>query len=141
MNRGFVLLLVVSTLACEGMVDGVEEGAVQVKVDVPDFLAGLFPEDQECEAREDCRLDGEDCLAYYCAEQIGKCRYIQVPGCGVGSCETASDCDDELVCTNDICSAGGCYYQPIDELCKDQDDDTIDVCDMDLGCMHPTMPD
>ncbi len=51
-------------------------------------------------------------------------------------CTTASDCDDGVSCTLDVCDmALGCSHQPIDMICEDGEPCTTDTCDA-SGCVH-----
>lgn len=50
----------------------------------------------------------------------------------VAECTTAAQCDDEIDCTTDSCSAGSCVHTPKDALC---DSSQCEVCTVGIGCV------
>ncbi|HEX2872914.1 MAG TPA: hypothetical protein VHP33_16750 [Polyangiaceae bacterium] len=50
----------------------------------------------------------------------------------VPDCTTAAQCDDEIDCTTDSCSAGACVHTPKDTLC---DSSQCEVCTVGIGCV------
>jgi cysteine-rich repeat protein len=49
-------------------------------------------------------------------------------------CIINSNCDDDNLCTEDICSEGSCQYSDIS--CDDSVGCTIDTCDPEIGCTN-----
>ncbi len=45
----------------------------------------------------------------------------------------ATDCNDEIACTDDTCVEGSCVHTRNDALCNDDDDCTDDYCDPEVG--------
>jgi hypothetical protein len=50
----------------------------------------------------------------------------------VPDCTTAAQCDDEIDCTTDSCSAGTCVHTPKDTLC---DSAQCETCTVGIGCV------
>ena len=74
-----------------------------------------------CADDEPCTTDGCDVLT-------GKCLFTGIPGCG-GYCKEAKDCDDNKVCTSDVCVQGKCLLSPNSKACDDTDKCTTnDTC-------------
>ena len=83
--------------------------------------------------------DSNPCTDDSCDPQTFKCVYEPV-SCGNGTfcqdgacmpspvCQSALDCDDNVLCTQDFCDAGQCVFQ-----LKECDDG--EVCDMDGDCV------
>ena len=78
----------------------------------------------------DCTTENP-CLRSFLDEETGEC--VTEPRSGA--------CDDDNPCTsNDRCDdSGDCAGEPRD--CDDGRDCTVDSCDPDVGCIHPTDPD
>lgn len=59
--------------------------------------------------------------------------------CQEGSCRgMAASCEDDDVCTLDLCDpTSGCVHPPDGRRCDDGDPCTKDVCDRSAGCSHP----
>jgi hypothetical protein len=73
-------------------------------------------------------------LTFLCVFALG------VTGCSEAQgtppeCQTACDCDDGDVCTNDSCLGGSCDHDI--RICVDGNDCTHDECDADTGCYYP----
>ena len=62
--------------------------------------------------------------------------------CAAGACLGAAvDCNDDDVCTDDLCDpSSGCYYDT-ETVCDDDNGCTIDSCDKDTGCKSEAVPD
>ena len=84
----------------------------------------------------DCKRNTTDlCLlcdhsgngTYYC-----QCEYVPI----MGACGEDSDCNDNNLCTDDVCDlAGHCHNTPLS--CGDGTLCTLDICDPQIGCMNP----
>ncbi len=96
--------------------------------------------------------DGEPCTVGSCSPGTG-CAFQAIEvgpcddgnactlneTCDAGTCtpESNLDCDDDNVCTADVCDiVEGCLNTPYDKLCDDGDQCTIDECNADIGCTH-----
>ena len=58
------------------------------------------------------------CTTDSCDPKTGKCVFTGIPGCG-GFCATSKDCDDNKVCTSDICVQGKCLISNNSKACDD----------------------
>lgn len=91
--------------------------------------------------------DGINCTEDICDLELGKCTHTPIhQRCDTGnsclefSCDASSgclfedvDCDDEIWCTNDVCTNGECVHIPVDAVCNDDAECTEDYCSIDLG--------
>ena len=64
----------------------------------------------------------------------------QVDQCAQGVCVGTEpvDCDDQNVCTVDMCDAdGACQHASVAHVCADENPCTDETCDPELGCVYP----
>jgi hypothetical protein len=57
------------------------------------------------------------------------------------ACEAVEDCTNGSDCAVPDCVDGWCQYAANDEACDDCNECTENVCDPEIGCQHPTLPD
>ena len=77
--------------------------------------------------------DGDACSADNCEPTTGECFHVKIPG--FGSCSTDVDCDDEKLCTIDVCGTQQICLHTQDP-CDDVNHCTIDWCEEGTGCQH-----
>ena len=95
--------------------------------------------------------DGDLCTDDECVGAVGCVHKVNTAPCDDGNPCTlndkclaggclageALDCDDELDCTTDSCTAqAGCVHLANHAFCDDGNPCTSDLCDLEAGCMH-----
>jgi fimbrial isopeptide formation D2 family protein/uncharacterized repeat protein (TIGR01451 family) len=87
-----------------------------------------------CDAVTDCYSDGDPCalIGLACEEATDSCLECSVDG----------DCDDGVVCTDDVCLAGGCVHTANDGNCTDDGIfcNGAETCDLVADCMSAGDP-
>ncbi len=61
--------------------------------------------------------DGDKCTADSCDAATGGCIFKPIIGCG-NNCGTAKDCEDNNLCTDDLCISGKCQFTFNAKPCK-----------------------
>lgn len=79
--------------------------------------------DGDCDDANDCTVDSCD--------PVEGCNHTLIELC----CNGLTPCDDNDLCTTDICVDGTCQYLPVD--CVDGNPCTYDMCKPAFGCLHP----
>ena len=102
------------------------------KVCGPDNCGGLCG---VCPTNYNCSVDGSTCIAD--CEKI--CAPLECGAAGLaGECDCGG-CDDGHDCTVDDCVDNSCAYSAVDSACDDEDVCTYDICDLAFGCVHPSL--
>lgn len=137
--------------ATPGRIDATAELEIEAET-LREFSVGITG---EAIARPSCD-DGNPCTDGAFDDMLGRCVFTPREGacddanactegdrCAQGVCVgVAVTCDDDDVCTRDVCEpATGCVFLPDETICDDGDPCTRDVCEGEGRCSHPPVPD
>ncbi|HZR83449.1 MAG TPA: hypothetical protein VFD92_20310 [Candidatus Binatia bacterium] len=99
----------------------------------------------------DCHQPSDPCYGAFCSTSSGICltQCVSAFGCGTGigecglafGCTSNAECEDDNLCTDDICltSSGACSNSP--RICDDGDACTVDYCtNPAVGCQTRPRP-
>lgn len=104
---------------CEDFIDCTYELTCDAESIGFDHKAGCIriPMHEWCDDNDACTVD----ICEASINQTDSCMHVNVT------------CDDCLACTNDYCDNGDCIHDPVDDMCHDSYDCTVDICDPSLG--------